>query len=105
MGTRASFWALADHAAAREFGKRHYGFFVAVRFIRATWLVWAALLVVGCASGVLVWSPELPRVEIRIPDLSGWVWIGAASGVALVALWALRKFSIGFRMFLFRIGL
>lgn len=105
MGTRTSFWSLADHAAAREFGKRHYGFFVAFRFIRATWLIWAALLVVGAVSGILVWSPELPRVEFRIPDLSGWVWAGVASGSGLVLLWALRKFSIGFRMFLFRIGL
>lgn len=105
MGTRSSFFTLADHAAAREFGKRHYGIFVGIRIVRAVWPVVVGLLVVGGAVALLVWSPELPRVEIRIPDVSGWAWAGICAGALVVLIFLLRKFSIGFRMFLFRIGL
>lgn len=105
MGTRTPFFATADHAAAKQFGRRHYKLFVAFRFLRASWVVWAALLVVGGVSGFLLWSPELPTVEIRIPPVPVWLWYGLAALSGLVAFRIVVRKSIRIRMFLFRIGL
>lgn len=52
-----SWWAIADSAAAAEFGRRHYRKFAAVRVVRAVgpWLAGAVVLV-GAAFAVVHWG-------------------------------------------------
>ncbi len=106
MGTRGSFFQLADHAAAREFGRRHYGVFVGIRLLRVLALPLLALAVLGAIVALVVWTPDLPAVpDFRMPDVPVWGWAAGGSGLLVLALVVLRKRSLGFRMFLYRIGL